>query len=250
MYHISFLCVDKSYAGEAAEGLKLVNAGLLFDETYDRLRCNAPSPLTDRVVWQVSRRFLQLLQEVTGEELVSLMSGVFSHFYWPKVLGCQLEWQPGKRSCWIHWHLYNPSDDNYTLPCSKAMVVGIEPHEQLVWTTARHRHFPLEIRQAIFTLVLIHRHRPASLLARLSRDELLHVASLVPSVWPSPCLAHVRRSGVSCSGGFVRAEPMTQQPPQYEACKHPLLLCKAHFVAGRVMKRSMMEAGGKTWHRW
>ncbi len=79
------------------------------------------------------------------------------------------------------------------------------------------------------------------------QDELLHLCSFVPRQWPSPCLAHIRRTGVECCGGFVRAAPALQ-PAAYEECGHAVLLCRAHFY--QMQSRRVALTGGPSWHRW
>ena len=294
MFPISFLVVHALPDGGALDVLKLVNAGVLFDRSFDLLpvaRSFAPR-VANRIVWQTSGQVIALLKETSEEALLSWMTASFHYHYWPRILQLRLEWQPGGRGVWLHLVVYNPHDDAYTLDACKAraersgtslfvlttlfvaqaMVVGVDGGH-VEWSPLRHRYFPLEIRDAIVTLLLIHRFRRDSVLTALSKagsccffcffscffssllssvpsdllqDELLHLASFVPRQWPSPCIAHIRRTGVACSGGFVRAVPT--EPPAFDDCGHAVLLCRAHFY--QMQDKSVALTGGPSWHRW
>ncbi len=73
----------------------------------------------------------------------------------------------------------------------------------------------------------------------------MHLMSFIPSVWPTPCLMHVRTTGVECEGGYVRAIPAG--PLLMEHCSHSLLLCRNHYHAGFKLRRIYEPA--KTWFR-
>ena len=198
LYDVSFLCVQEIPAADETKTLKLVAAGshfflfvlfvcfvlfclfcfvlfvlillfsssppshgsgIYYSDKFDRLQCNSALN-ADRIVWQVSEPFLKVLKELSADGILKWLNGAYSHHYWPKLLGLEMEWLPNNRGCWLHCKVYNPNDDHYTCIFAKAMVVGIEPHEELRWTKQYHRFFPAPVRDAVFTLLMLHRRGP------------------------------------------------------------------------------------------
>jgi hypothetical protein len=200
-YPISFLVVQSLPEGGAPDVLKLVNAGVLFDPRFELLGATRAftTRLATRVVWQTTAQVVAVLRDTTEAAVLAWLSASFHFNYWPRVLDLRLEWQPGGRGVWLHLMVYNPVDDTYALDACKgerialnyialtfsavicflfclffppnileAMVVGIDGGH-VEWSPLRHRHFPNEIRDAILTLLLCHRFRRDSPLARLSK---------------------------------------------------------------------------------